>query len=151
MLKQKILSVEMTDEELTMKKLNELYKNCKMKITINDRRKIFAIQEEFNTVFPYLKLEFFSKPHKLGGASAKKLSKHNSKTLGECRAVHNKGQITITPGMTVWDLEQSFSDIYGLGVQIFRKSGKVWLETTVTDRWTLEEQNFQGEALSKVI
>ena len=53
--------------------------------------------------------------------------------------------------MTVVDLEQSFSDVFGLGVQIFRKSGKVWLETTVTDGWTLDEQNRQGEALSKVI
>ena len=29
-----------------------------MKITLNDRRKIFAIQEEFNTIYPFLKLEF---------------------------------------------------------------------------------------------
>ena len=121
-----------------------------MQITINDHRKIFAIQEEFNSVFPYLKLEFFSKPHKLGGGTAKKFVKHNSKTLGECRTIHNKGKITITPTMTVADLEQSFGDIYGLGVQVFRNSGKVWLETTVTDGWTLEEQNRQGEALSKV-
>ena len=119
-----------------------------MKITINDTRKIFAIQEEFNTAFPYLKLEFFAKPHKLGGASPKKLVKSNSKTLGECRTIHNKGHISITPKMTVADLEQRFADTYGLSVQIFRKSGKVWLETTVTDKWSLEEQNEQGEALS---
>lgn len=121
-----------------------------MKVTINDKRKIFAIQEEFNKIFPYLKLEFFSKPHKPGGATAKKFVKHNSKTLGECRTIHNKGEITITPQMTVTDLEQRFSDVYGLGVQVFRQSGKVWLETTVTDKWTLEEQNSQGEALSKI-
>ncbi len=121
-----------------------------MKITINDHRKILAIQEEFNTVFPYLKLEFFSKPHKPGGASVKKFIKHTSKTLGECRVIHNKGEITITPHMTVAELEQSFQDVYGLGVEVFRQSGKVWLETTVTDGWTLEEQNLQGEALSKV-
>jgi len=120
-----------------------------MKITINDKRKIFAIQEEFSQAYPYLKLEFFSKPHSVGGGSAKKFIKHNSKTLGECRTVHNKGRITITPEMTVADLEQRFSDIYGLGVQVFRKSGKVWLETTVTDSWTLETQNLQGEALSQ--
>ena len=120
-----------------------------MKITINDRRKILAIQEEFNIVFPYLKLEFFSKPHKPGGASAKKFVKHSSKTLGECRTVHNNGKITITPNMTVTDLEQNFGDVYGLGVQVFRQSGKAWLETTVTDGWTLEEQNCQGEALSR--
>ncbi len=119
-----------------------------MKININDNRKIFAIQEEFNTLFPYLKIEFFSKPHKVGGASAKKLIKHNSKTLGECRTVHNNGEITITPSLTVSDLEQRFQDVYGLNVQVFRKSGKVWLETTVTDGWSLDEQNKQGEALS---
>lgn len=120
-----------------------------MKITINDRRKIFAIQEEFNSVFPYLKLEFFSKPQKSGGAPAKSIMKHSSKTLGECRTIHTKGKITIIPTMTVADLEQSFSDVYGLGIQVLRKSGKAWLETTVTDGWTLEEQNRQGEALSK--
>lgn len=121
-----------------------------MKITINDHRKIFAIQEEFNTLFPYLKLEFFSKPHKQGGATSKKFVKHNSKTLGECRTIHNTGEITIVPGMTVAELEQGFGHVYGLGVQVFRKSGKTWLETTVTDGWTLEEQNNQGEELSKV-
>ncbi len=121
-----------------------------MKITINDSRKIFAIQEEFSKLFPYLKLEFFAKPHTAGGGSPKKQIKHNSKTLGECRTIHNKGKITITPNMTVSDLEQNFGDVYGLGVQVFRKSGKVWLETTVTDGWTLDEQNSQGESLSKV-
>lgn len=122
-----------------------------MKITINDNRKIFAIQEEFNSAFPYLKLEFFAKPHTVGGGSAKKLIRHSSKTLGECRTVHNKGHITITPQMTVAELEQRFSDAYGLGVQVFRKSGKVWLETTVTDSWTLEQQNNEGESLSKML
>ncbi|MGZ4034862.1 MAG: hypothetical protein ACXVNN_01130 [Bacteroidia bacterium] len=120
-----------------------------MKIVINDRRKIFTIQEEFNTMFPYLKLEFFSKPDKPGATSAKKFMKHPGKTLGEYRTIRNKSGITITPLMTVEDLERRFDDIYGVGVKLFRKSGKAWLETSVTDEWTLEEQNRQGESLSK--
>jgi hypothetical protein len=76
--------------------------------------------------------------------------KSPSKTLGECRTIHDSGTLTITPQMTVANLEQGFADVYGLSVQVFRKSGKVWLETTVTDNWTLEEQNRQGEALSKL-
>lgn len=115
-----------------------------MKITINDHRKIFAIQEEFNNVFPSLKLEFFSKPHQSKGASEKEFIKHPSKTLGECRTIHEDGNITITPHMTVDNLEQNFSSIYGLGVQVFRKSGGVWLETSETDGMTLEEQNKLG-------
>ena len=50
--------------------------------------------------------------------------------------------------MSVKDLEQNFRDVYGLSVQILRKSGKVWLGTTVTDNWTLKEQNEQGQILS---
>lgn len=121
-----------------------------MKITINDRRKIFAIQEEFNTMFPYLRLEFFAKANKLGGAASSKVIKHGNKTLGECRTIHNNGAMTISPSMTVADLEQRFNDVYGLGVAVQRKSGKVWLEVTVSEGWTLEEQNRQGESLSKV-
>ena len=61
-----------------------------MKIIINDNRPISTIQEEFNTIFPYLKLEFFSTPHKPGESSAKKFVKHPSKLLGECRTVYNQ-------------------------------------------------------------
>ena len=53
--------------------------------------------------------------------------------------------------MTVTELERQFRELYGLHVLVFRKSGKVWLETTVTDGWTLAEQNNQGEALSALI
>lgn len=120
----------------------------KMKIKINDSKKISAIQEEFNELFPYLKIEFFSLPHKLGEGTLKKNIKNSNKTLGECRTIHKNGVLTIYSTMTVWDLEQLFNDTYGLSVQVFRKSGKAWLETTVTDRWTLEEQNEEGKALS---
>lgn len=123
-------------------------KNQYMNIIINDHRKIFAIQKDFSEIFPYLKIEFFSKPHRVGAPSSKKIMKHPSKTIGECRVIHNKGTLTVTPKMTVADLEQAFSSIYGLSVQIFRKSGKVWLETTVTDSWPLEQQNNEGKALS---
>lgn len=120
-----------------------------MELLINDHKKIFLIQEEFNTIFPYLKLDFFSTPHYVGEATSKKSMMPGCKTLGECRTVHNDGKVCITPYMTVADLEQRFQNTFGLSVQVMRKSGKVWLETTVTDGWTLEKQNEQGEALSR--
>ena len=120
-----------------------------MKIIIHDHRKIVAIQEEFNLVFPYLKIEFFSKSSLQGGTSSGKEAKHTNKTLAECRTIHHKGEITINPSMTVSEMEKNFRDVYGLEVQLLRKSGKAWLETTVTDKWTLEDQNREGEALSK--
>jgi hypothetical protein len=122
-----------------------------MKILINDKKTIETIQKEFNLRFPYLKIEFFSRPHKIGEGSSKKIIKSTNQTLGECRKVHKDGQIKIVPQMKVSELEQMLTYVYGLSVQIFRKSGKSWLETTVTDGWTLEEQNKEGEELSSKI
>ena len=120
-----------------------------MKIAINDHRKIFAIEEEFNAVFPYLKIEFLSKPHEPGGTAGKKLVANASKTLGECRTIHNKGEITISAGMTVAELEQRFEDVYGLSIRVFRKLGKSWLSTNLTETWTLEKQNQEGQSLNQ--
>lgn len=120
-----------------------------MKIDINDNRKVYAIQEEFHNEFPYLKLEFYSKPHSKGGASSKDLVAESSKLIGDCRTIHESGEITISPQLSVGELEQRFRDVYGLSVQVFRKSGKVWLETIDTDNWSLQKQNDEGQELSK--
>ena len=121
-----------------------------MRIKINDKRKIVSLQEEFNKAFPYLRIEFFSRPHHIANGSRKEniIVPHN-KTIGDCRTLHNSKTISVTPAMKVSRLEQLFKDEFGLYVQVFRKSGKIWLETTRTDDWTLAEQNEQGEELSK--
>lgn len=122
-----------------------------MKIIINDQQNIAQIQKVFNEMFPYLKLEFFSKTHKPGRPSTPKFMIRKDLDLGEFRKLHNTGEIQITPQMSVNELEQCFGTEYGLGVQVFRKSGRAWLETIYTDTWTLAEQNEQGESLSKGI
>ena len=120
-----------------------------MKIKISDKRKISAVQKEFSEIFPYLRLEFFTKPTRSKGFDKKSLIASENKTIGECRKIHTNSSISITPGMKVSKLEQTFMDKFGLYVQVFRKSGRVWLETTMTDDWTLNEQNREGEELSK--
>lgn len=120
-----------------------------MKIIINDSRTIKAVQEAFNKRYPFLKLEFYAKPSRNSGGSSKKIVTDSSRTIGDCRTLHNNGNITISPEMTVSELHQRFLDVYGLHVQLFRKSGKVWIDTSVTDGWTLNDQNREGENLSK--
>ena len=120
-----------------------------MKIHISNKKKIAALQEEFNHLFPFLRLEFFSKPHYSYEGNSRKYLISDSKTIGDCSKAHQRSTISITPGMKVEELEKIFQDIFGLFVQVFRQSGKVWLETTMTDDWTLAEQNKQGEELSK--
>lgn len=121
------------------------------KLIVDDNHKISMLQHEFNLIFPYLKIEFFSTATKQGELIINRFTYENDRLLSGYRNIHNKEQIIITPETTVASLEEKFNKIYGLGTQVLRKSGKIWLETTVTDTWTLEEQNHQGEALSKNI
>jgi len=112
-----------------------------MEIIINDNRKVYAIQKEFSKTFPFLKLEFSAKPHNSSGASpGKKTSVSPSKTIGECRTVHTAGVLTITPHMTISDLNEILNDNLGLSVRIFQKSGNAWLEIT-TNMIPLEKLN----------
>ena len=121
--------------------ITEFLKTLLMKITINDHRKIFAVQEQFTKLFPNLRIEFLSKPSKVGERASEKIMKERSKTLGDCRVVHTKGDLTLSPSMTVSDLQQSLTDNYGLSVLVFFKSGKDWVETTENGRLTLEDQD----------
>ena len=119
-----------------------------MKLHINDNSSIAEIQKEFNSKFPYLKIELFDKPHKLSEGSRKDSMIPQSKLLKECRKEHINEDLLIDPNMSVIELESIFMKHFGLNVQVFRKSGDIWIETTVTDQWTLKKQNDEAEAYS---
>ncbi|MFM1875618.1 MAG: hypothetical protein RL266_1355 [Bacteroidota bacterium] len=122
-----------------------------MKIHVDDNRSISEIQEEFNAKFPYLKIEFFKKPHSAGEASALADMLPADSALARFRTVHSAGDITITPETTVETVESEFQNKFGLSAQVFRKSGAVWLETSATDGWTLKDQNEQGAFMEQEV
>src|SRR5690349_5385044 len=100
-----------------------------MKLEVNDSKTVEMIKKEFSTVYPYLKIEFFSRPHEAGGGTEKKYIKNEHSTLFECRTMHYNGPLEVVSNMTVAELEKNFQNVYGLSTQVFRRSGKVWLET----------------------
>lgn len=112
---------------------------------ISDDRTIANIQAEFNTKFPYLKLEFYNEPHQIGEGSLTKSLIDSTQTIKAVRTIHIEGNLSINGHLKVSTLEQTFKDNYGLNVQVFRKSGSLWLQTTATDEWTLADQNRKGE------
>lgn len=121
-----------------------------MQIQINDNRRIEDIQNDFSKLFPYLRIEFFRKAHAIGAPSSKKIMVPPGAFLKEINKDTKRGELQFEPTMTVAELEQAFNERFGLSVQVFRRSGKVWLETTATDSWTLEHQNEQGRELSEL-
>lgn len=116
---------------------------------INDSKKIKTIQEEFQKKFPYLKIQFYSKPHDTNQGSAIREQLPEELTIGEARTVHNEGDFSINEQMTVAVFERDFAKKFGLNVQVFRKSGDIWMQTTSTDNWTLTEQNRKGGSSEK--
>jgi len=112
-----------------------------MKIIINDHRKIFGIQEEFCKMFPNLRIEFYSKPPHAHGNTDKPVIHPAHKTIGSCRIIHNKGMLTLTPHMTIAEIEQALGDVFGLSTMIYHKSGITWNELDRTDKSPLEELN----------
>lgn len=121
-----------------------------MKLEINSEKLIREIQHDFNDAFPFLKIEFFvngnggkhSSSAKKRIASATKINETGKNTLF--------GTVDLSDTMTVSELEKKLKEHFGLSIQVFRKSGNIWLETTMTDNWTLKQQNEHGKEISTV-
>jgi hypothetical protein len=121
-----------------------------MEIVLTYQETVKDIKKQFNCVFPFLKLEFFSEPHMAGKGSPFQKMIPPSTLLGEICGILREGEIDISPEQTVKEVEQTFQSRFGLPVQVFRKQKDVWLETTSTDYLTLGEQNEMGRKASEV-
>jgi hypothetical protein len=109
--------------------------------TVND------IQSGFSAAYPFLKIDMY-KPSGRGQFEGGRLKLGYSTLLGVA-GILEEGELLIFDSMTVGQLEKAFLEKFGMLVQVSRKSGSVWLETTMTDRWTLKQQNDHGRELSE--
>jgi len=120
----------------------------KIRLHITPARCISDIQKEFTTEFPFLKIEFFNNKSSSRSAFSANQLIPNSRTVGNSRLTCAEGDIEIDEEVKVNELEKIFKDRFNLAVQVFRKSGNLWLETTMTDNWTLQQQNTHGREIS---
>ena len=124
-------------------------KTITMRLLINGEKLIKDLRKEFSLVYPFLQLEFFNNDgaRKSRYSAFKKID--HDKTLQEAGIQKNhKGYIDIKDATTVLELENALMDEFGLSAQVFRKSGNIWLETTITDDWTLKQQNDHGREIT---
>ena len=59
--------------------------------------------------------------------------------------------IDMSESVQVKAFEKNWFDSAGIWCQVFRKSGNVWLQTTVTDDMNLKEVNSFGKEMSTTI
>ena len=111
---------------------------------INDQMSIAQLKEKFNEMFKGLKMEFYKVKHSENKASSLEDQYDENTLLKSVSEKDINGHILIDLKMTVADLEKSFEEQFGFHVQVFRRSNDIWLQTSSTDYWTLEDQNTKG-------
>ncbi len=120
-----------------------------MELKISRDQTIREIQNEFHKAYPFLKMEFFKRSHRAGMPSPKSDLIPVSTPLNTLMNGFEAGAVNIESSKTVAALEEEFRKRFGLNVQVFRKSQSLWIETSLTDHWTLARQNEEGEVFSK--
>jgi hypothetical protein len=109
-------------------------------------RNVGDVQHDFSQEYPFLRIDFFKHVDGKLGSLVKQRLNRTAKLSSAGR--FREGDVEIYDAMTVGQLENAFREYFGLDMQVSRKSGPVWLETTVTDKWTLKQQNEHGRELS---
>lgn len=111
-----------------------------MSLDLNPDSTIESIQNNFNQAFSLLKLEFFHFPHdEHEGSPKKEMIKDYGTKIGTLTTAATNFHLVFPENMKVSELEQLFEKKLHLHVQVFMKSGNVWLETINSDDKTLLE------------
>ncbi|HET7118829.1 MAG TPA: hypothetical protein VFI29_20225 [Hanamia sp.] len=119
-----------------------------MKLQINKETRIRDVQKKFTEVYPFLKIEFYKKPHaekKLSSISDRISSEEVLSKVGNFTKFEN---INLNKRRTVAEFESEFYKKTGVAIQVSRRAGNIWIETSITDDRTLGMQNKQGKIAS---
>lgn len=118
-----------------------------MKLFIDKESRAEDLKKIFTTYYPFLKIELYKKPFANNSIIAKKEPLPPMVRLNEFIHPSNEVVIDMSRNITVAELESQFNNI-GLVAEVFRKSGNVWIASSLTDNWTLQQQNAEGEEIS---
>ena len=119
-----------------------------MLLQIDKKSSLMGIQKQFTAYYPFLKIEFFKRIpvdqplYKIDIFSSIEQRKYMEGFYD------GSIQIDVSRKRTVVEVENDFEKKLGLSAHIYRKSGNVWVETTLTNDWPLEEQNEEGKQIS---
>jgi hypothetical protein len=122
----------------------------KLVMKIYNSKLLKDLQKEFSQVFPYLKIEFFKTPHHEKEGSSESDIWDTELAVSEVNPTIKAGGISLEGKMLVRGFEKIMDEEFGLSVQVYRKSHGSWLQTWMTDIWTLDEQNYRGKIMGDI-
>lgn len=113
-----------------------------MYLKIEDLMTVDEVEDRFNECFPYLKIAFYSKPHKKFEATDKQFRYHGRTRLEDIRTKHTNRAMEIKSWFTVGMIENQLKEEFGLNAQILRcDSDGNYIQTTLSDNLTLRQQS----------
>lgn len=110
-------------------------------MNISKDKRIEEVQAEFNIAYPGLKINFVKRKHDVNEASPKDSIYAENLTLRQIQAHIMDGYVSLEPSKKVQDLEKEMESRFNLHVQIYRRYKDKWIQTSITDDWTLHTQN----------
>jgi hypothetical protein len=109
-------------------------------MTVNPNTTVNELMCQFAEHFPFLRLALYE-----GMGNKKRAASENEYVL---KFGTNSVEVIFESTAKVRDFIDYLEQILGWKVQILRSSGKLYIETSVTDQWTLDRQNQEGAELS---
>lgn len=110
-----------------------------MTLGIEKGRMVKELRQHFTTIYPYLTIQFI-----------KKVSGKEEAMLDNELFQSHPVVINIDKNQTVGKLEEECFSKTGLKAKVYRRFCNVWIEATLTEDWTLEQQNEEGQLLSQL-
>ncbi len=111
-----------------------------MEIQFTPETTLSELQDNFSKLFPNLKLGFFVDLNDDDQYSQDELIKNEHSNLRLINPKIEAGALSVSPNTKIMDFETDAVRQLGVDVQVFRKSGKLWLATKQTDHKSFAEQ-----------
>lgn len=119
-----------------------------MELIIRPESRISDLQTGFTAIYPYLKVEFFRLIITTEKFAPRRQRVEGFVPVKKFCILLEPNQFPLDKTRTISDVEDNFRQVLGLATEIYRKSGQQWIETSLTEDWTLEHQNLEGEQMS---
>jgi hypothetical protein len=119
------------------------------KLYISKINAVMELQDQFSSLFPFLRINFFKRGRVVDKVPAERVILFSQDVqLKDINPGMRDGDLEISEETSVSELENRFNEKFGLYIQVLRKSGNLWLDTSRTKSWTLKEQNDHGREIS---
>jgi hypothetical protein len=121
--------------EIKFEKINVMH------IHIHDQTSVKEIQDVFAVYYPFLRLNFYKKPHKHFEANPEKERLSENIVIADIIHTHIDSVLEMMPDQRIDAVEEEFLKRFGLSIQILKKEKGAWVQTTGLDSYSLKEVN----------